>query len=226
MKINILTIFPNLYEEFINEAMMKKAVNNDIVTFNIIDFREYSDNKHSKVDDYVYGPGAGMLLTAQPIVNALKVNGLQDTFIINPSPRGQVFNQKMAFELSQLDEVTFIVGRYEGIDQRVIDKYVNKEVSIGDFVVTGGEIPSQAIIEAVVRLIPGVLNKNESFQTESFEDGLLEEDQYTRPAIFEDMEVPEVLLNGHHEQIKEWKLQNKIEVTKRNRKDLYDKYIK
>ncbi len=225
MKINIVTIFPELYTNFMNEAMIKKAIDKNLISFNIIDFRQYTVNKHKKVDDYVYGHGAGMLLTPQPIAEALKVNGLIGTHIINPSPRGEVFSQVKARKLSLEKEITFITGRYEGIDQRIIDKYVDEEVSIGDYILTGGEIPSQVMIEAIIRLIPGVLNTEESFEKESFEDFLLEEDQYTRPYEFEGMKVPDVLISGDHKKIDEWKLNKKISITKERRSDLYEKYI-
>ncbi|WOO86687.1 tRNA (guanosine(37)-N1)-methyltransferase TrmD [Mollicutes bacterium LVI A0039] len=223
MKINILTLFPGLYDSFMNEAIVKKAIDNNIVEFNIIDFREYSSNKHNKVDDYVFGGGAGMLITPQPLFDAIRANNLQDTHIINTSPRGNVFTQKRAFELSELEEITFMVGRYEGIDQRVIDTFVDEELSIGDYILMGGEIPSQVMLESIIRLLPGVLNNQVSFATDSFssEDHfLLEEDQYTRPAEFEGMQVPEVLLSGHHANIAKWKYENAYQITKQRRPEL------
>lgn len=226
MKINILTLFPGLYDSFMNEAIVKKAIDNGVIEFNIIDFREYSTNKHKKVDDYVFGGGAGMLITPQPLFDAIRQNGLEQTYIINTSPRGKVFTQKRAFELSEMDEITFMVGRYEGIDQRVIDTFVDEELSIGDYILMGGEIPSQVMLESIIRLIPGVLNNQVSFATDSFSSDdhfLLEEDQYTRPAEFEGMAVPEVLLSGHHAKIEEWKYQNAYQITKERRPDLLTK---
>ncbi len=226
MKINILTLFPGLYESFMNEAIVKRAIEKEIVEFNIIDFREYSTNKHKKVDDYVFGGGAGMLITPQPLFSAIRENGLENTHIINTSPRGKVFTQQRAFELSEMDEITFMVGRYEGIDQRVIDTFVDEELSIGDYILMGGEIPSQVMLESVIRLLPGVLNNSVSFATDSFssEDSyLLEEDMYTRPAEFEGMKVPDVLLSGHHANIQKWKYENAYEITKERRPDLIEK---
>lgn len=223
MKINILTLFPELYSGFLKEAIIGKAVERGIVEVNIIDFREYSDNKHRKVDDYVFGGGAGMLIKPQPLFAAIRENNLEDTHIINMSPRGKVFTQEQAKSLSEVAEITFLVGRYEGIDQRVIDTFVDEEISIGDFILMGGEIPSQVIIEAIVRLLPDVLNNEQSFATESFSpesEYLLEEDQYTRPAEYEGLAVPEVLLSGHHRLIEEWKLENRKKITSERRPDL------
>lgn len=226
MKINILTLFPGLYDSFMSEAIVAKAIEKGIVEFNIIDFREYSTNKHNKVDDYVFGGGAGMLIKPQPLFDAIRSNNLEATHIINTSPRGHVFTQKRAFELSELDEITFMVGRYEGIDQRVIDTFVDEELSIGDYILMGGEIPSQVMLESIIRLLPGVLNNQVSFATDSFSSDqhfLLEEDQYTRPANFEGLEVPEVLLSGHHANIQKWKYQNAYEITQERRADLIEK---
>lgn len=223
MKINILTLFPGLYQSFLQEAIIGKAVEKGTVEFNIIDFREYSQNKHKKVDDYVFGGGAGMLITPQPLFSAIRENKLENTHIINMSPRGKIYTQKRAKQLSEFDEITIMVGRYEGIDQRVINTFVNEEISIGDYILMGGEIPSQVVIESIVRLLPEVLNNEESFATESFSplsNYLLEEDQYTRPANFEGLEVPEILLSGHHRKIEEWKLDNRIKITNERRRDL------
>lgn len=225
MKINILTLFPGLYDSFMNEAIVQKAIEKGIVEFNVIDFREYSTNKHNKVDDYVFGGGAGMLIKPQPFFDAIRANKLEDTHIINTSPRGKVFTQDKAFELSELDEITFMVGRYEGIDQRVIDTFVDEELSIGDYILMGGEIPSQVMLESIIRLLPGVLNNAVSFETDTFssEDNfLLEEDQYTRPAEFEGMKVPDVLLSGHHANIEKWKYENAYQKTQERRPDLIE----
>ncbi len=225
MKINILTLFPGLYESFMNEAIVKRAIEKEIIEFNIIDFREYSTNKHKKVDDYVFGGGAGMLITPQPLFDAIRQNKLEHTHIINTSPRGHLFTQKRAFELSKFDEITFLVGRYEGIDQRVIDTFVDEELSIGDYILMGGEIPSQVMLESIIRLMPGVLNNQTSYITDSFSsegNRLLEEDMYTRPAEFEGLRVPEVLLSGHHANIEKWKNENAYQITKERRIDLIE----
>lgn len=226
MKINILTIFPGLYKSFMEEALISRAIDKGIIEFNIIDFREYSTNKHHKVDDYSFGPGAGMVLKCQPIEDAILANNLQLTPILNTTPRGQLFSQELAHKFAQMDEITFLVGRYEGIDQRVIDKYVDYELSIGDFILMGGEIPSQAMLESIIRLIPGVINNEESHQTESFENHLLEENQYTRPADYNGDCIPEILISGHHENIEKWKLENRIKITKERRPDLYEEYVR
>ncbi len=226
MKINILTLFPGLYDSFMNEAIVSKAIEKGIVEFNIIDFREYSTNKHNKVDDYVFGGGAGMLIKPQPLFDAIRQNNLENTHIINTSPRGKVFNQEHAFDLAKMDEITFMVGRYEGIDQRVIDTFVDEELSIGDYILMGGEIPSQVMLESIIRLLPGVLNNNVSFETDTFsspDSYLLEEDQYTRPAEFEGMSVPDVLLSGHHANIEKWKYENAMAKTEARRPDLAQK---
>ncbi len=209
-----------------NEAIVSKAIEKGIVEFNIIDFREYSTNKHNKVDDYVFGGGAGMLIKPQPLFDAIRQNNLENTHIINTSPRGKVFNQERAFDLAKMDEITFMVGRYEGIDQRVIDTFVDEELSIGDYILMGGEIPSQVMLESIIRLLPGVLNNNVSFETDTFsspDSYLLEEDQYTRPAEFEGMSVPDVLLSGHHANIEKWKYENAMAKTEERRPDLAQK---
>ena len=223
MKINILTIFPEMFDGWMNCGMVGIAKRNDIIEFNIIDFREYAENKHNKVDDYPFGGGEGMLLMAQPIDSAIMTNNLDKTNIIFPSPLGKVFNQEKADQLSKCSEITLIAGRYEGIDQRVLDMHVDEMISLGDFIITGGELAIQTILDAVIRLIPGVLNNGESFVKESFSDNLLEHPQYTRPREFKGMEVPEVLTNGNHKLIDEWKYQQSLSNTKKYRPDLLEK---
>ena len=223
MKINILTIFPEMFDGWMNCGMVGIAKRNDIIEFNIIDFREYAENKHNKVDDYPFGGGEGMLLMAQPIDSAIMANNLDKTNIIFPSPLGKVFNQEKADQLSKCSEITLIAGRYEGIDQRVLDMHVDEMISLGDFIITGGELAIQTILDAVIRLIPGVLNNGESFVKESFSDNLLEHPQYTRPREFKGMEVPEVLTNGNHKLIDEWKYQQSLSNTKKYRPDLLEK---
>ncbi len=224
MKINILTIFPELYNSFLCESIIGRAIASDKIEVKIIDIRDYTANKHKKVDDYLFGGGAGMLLTPGPIASAIESNNLSKTMIINTSPRGQVLTQALAKDLSEHQEITILVGRYEGIDQRIIDKYVNLEVSIGDYILTGGEIASQVIIESVVRLLPNVLSNCLSSLDESFTNGLLEEDHYTRPQNFEGLEVPSELLSGHHLNIAQWKIKNRLKKTYFNRPDLLDRY--
>ncbi len=222
MKINILTIFPEMFTGWKNTGMIAKALERDIVEINVIDFREYTTNKHKKVDDYPFGGGEGMLLMAQPIISALKENELVDSHVIFPSPKGPVLNQHKLEQLKELKEITLIAGRYEGVDQRVIDNYVDEEISLGDFIITGGELAIQTILDGVIRLLPGVLNNNVSFEQDSFSDGLLEHPQYTRPASYEGMDVPEVLLNGNHKLIEQFKREEKLKATYYNRPELLD----
>ena len=222
MKINILTLFPEMFDIF-NHSIVGKAREKGLIDIETINIRDYTMNKHKKVDDYPYGGGAGMVMSAQPVVDAIrdskKANKGKVIFL---GPRGKTFDQKMAEELSKEEELIFLCGHYEGIDQRAF-KEVDMEISLGDFVLTGGEMAAIPIIDSILRLIPGVLNKEESHQDESFSDGLLEYPQYTRPEVFEDERVPEVLLSGHHENIRKWRRLQSLLVTKERRNDLYKK---
>lgn len=222
MKINILTLFPEMFDIF-NHSIVGKAKEKGLIDIDAINIRDYTMNKHKKVDDYPYGGGAGMVMSAQPVVDAIrdskKANKGKVIFL---GPRGKTFDQKMAEELSKEEELIFLCGHYEGIDQRAF-KEVDMEISLGDFVLTGGEMAAIPIIDSILRLIPGVLNKEESHQDESFSDGLLEYPQYTRPEVFEDERVPEVLLSGHHENIRKWRRLQSLLVTKERRNDLYKK---
>lgn len=222
MKVNILTIFPNMFTGWMEEGMVAKAIKAGVVEINVIDFREYTSNKHKKVDAYPFGGGEGMLLTPQPLFDAIRQNKLENTHTVFPSPKGPRLNQKKLEELSQLDEITLIAGRYEGVDQRVIDTYVDEQISLGDFIITGGELAIETIMDGVIRLLPGVLNNNVSYEQDSFSDGLLEHPQYTRPSNFEGLEVPEVLLNGNHKLIEEWKRTEKLKATYQIRPDLLE----
>ncbi len=224
IKINILTIFPNLYEAFVAETIINKAIQKDKLEINVIDIREYSKNKHKKVDDYPYGGGEGMLLMVQPIDDAIIENNLSSSKMIYTSPKGKTIDQNMLYDLSKEEEITILVGRYEGVDQRVLDKYEFEEVSIGDFILTGGDLVAQIIVDGVSRLLPGVLNNEQSIVADTFTQELLEHPQYTRPEVYDGMKVPEVLLSGHHKNIEEWKLNQQIKETKSKRKDLYDEY--
>ncbi len=224
IKINILTIFPNLYEAFVAETIINKAIQKDKLEINVIDIREYSKNKHKKVDDYPYGGGEGMLLMVQPIDDAIIENNLSSSKMIYTSPKGKTIDQNMLYDLSKEEEITILVGRYEGVDQRVLDKYEFEEVSIGDFILTGGDLVAQIIVDGVSRLLPGVLNNEQSIVADTFTQELLEHPQYTRPEVYDGMKVPEVLLSGHHKNIEEWKLKQQIKETKSKRKDLYDEY--
>ncbi|WP_044329525.1 tRNA (guanosine(37)-N1)-methyltransferase TrmD [Metamycoplasma hominis] len=220
MKINILTLFPDYLNAFCNQSIIAKALELGHIEINIINFRDYSLDKHHKVDDSPYGGGAGMLLQIEPIDLALQP--LKNSHKILLSPQGKVFSQKKAHELAKLNEITLICGHYEGFDER-ITKLVDEEISIGDFILTGGEIAAMAISEAVARLIPGVLRKN-SYENESFEgNGLLDYPQYTRPAVYKGMKVPKILLSGNHLEIEKWRLKKAREITRKKRPELLKK---
>ncbi|MDI4567590.1 MAG: tRNA (guanosine(37)-N1)-methyltransferase TrmD [Mycoplasma sp.] len=216
MIINLITLFPNFFDKFINESIIKRAIERKIVKINLIDLRDFAINKWGKVDDKPFGGGPGLLIRIEPLVGALsKCNGLK----ILLTPKGKVLNQEKVKELAEFKEITLIAGHYEGFDQR-INNYIDQEISIGDFVLTGGEIPAMAIMDAIIRLVPGVINKN-SIEDESFEkNNLLEPPQYTRPREFQGLKVPEVLISGHHKNIMEWKEEQALEITKQKRPDL------
>ena len=222
MKINILTLFPEMFDIF-NHSIIGKAKDKGIVDISPINIRDFTLNKHKKVDDYPYGGGAGMVMTPQPLVDSIRHCKKENKGkVIFLGPRGKTFNQKMAMELSKEEELIFICGHYEGIDERVY-KYIDLEISLGDFILTGGEMAAIPVIDSVLRLKNGVLGKEESYEDESFSDGLLEYPQYTRPEEFEGDKVPEVLLSGHHENIRKWRRAQSLTITKERRKDLYDK---
>ncbi|WP_294351824.1 tRNA (guanosine(37)-N1)-methyltransferase TrmD [uncultured Clostridium sp.] len=222
MKISVLTLFPEMFSIF-NNSIIGRAQENKLVTLDYVNIRDYTLNKHKKVDDYPYGGGAGMVMTPQPIVDSIRAcKKYNNGKVIFLGPRGKTFNQKIATELSKEEELIFICGHYEGIDERVY-KYIDMEISLGDFVLTGGEMAAIPVIDSVLRLIPGVLGKEESFMDESYSDGLLEYPQYTRPEEFEGDTVPKVLLSGHHENIRKWRRKQSLLITKERRKDLYKK---
>ncbi|MHA0272476.1 tRNA (guanosine(37)-N1)-methyltransferase TrmD [Mycoplasma sp. 48589B] len=200
MKINFLTLFPNYFEPFINESIVKRAKEKELVDFSVVDFREFSQDKHRKVDDEIYGGGHGLLLQVEPIDLALDSLPNRGGYKILVSPQGKTFTQEIAQELSQYDQITFISGRYEGFDERVVE-LVDLELSIGDYVLTGGELPSMVMADSIIRLLPGVI-KEESHIYDSFQGiGLLDYPQYTRPREYKGMKVPEVLFSGDHKKI-------------------------
>lgn len=222
MKINILTLFPDMFDIF-SHSIMGRAMENNILDIKAIDIRDYTLSKHKKVDDAPYGGGAGMVIAPQPVVDALKaVKENNKGKVIFLGPRGKTFNQKLAGELVKEKELIFVCGHYEGIDERVY-KYFDMEISLGDFVLTGGEMAAIPVIDSICRLIPGVLGKEESFQEESFYDGTLEYPQYTRPVEFEGDRVPDVLISGHHENIRKWRRKQSLLITKERRPDLFKK---
>ena len=223
MKIDILTLFPEMFEGFINSSIIKRAINDKKVEINLINFRDFSKDPHHKVDDTPYGGGAGMVLTVQPIYDALESVKTKDSKVILLTPDGEVYNEKKAYELKEYKHLIIICGHYEGFDDR-IRSLVDIELSIGDYVLTGGEIPAMAISDSIIRLIPGVIDE-ESFTNDSFnpDNNLLDYPTYTKPREFMGMKVPDVLVNGNHEEIKKYRLEEQIKKTKEKRPDLLDK---
>lgn len=226
MRFDVLTLFPEFFSEFNKWSIIGRAIEKSLVEINYVDIRDFSTNKHRKVDDYPYGGGQGMVMTPEPVVKAIESVKNSDSKVVYLSPQGTVFNQQKAMEMKNWNHIILIAGHYEGIDNRIIENFVDEEISIGDFVLTGGEVPAQIIIESVTRLVDGVLSSEESFIDESHTDGLLEYPQYTRPEVFRDLAVPEVLLSGNHEKIRLWREEQALENTKLKRPDLYEKYIR
>ena len=221
MKIDILSLFPNMFNGFLNESIIKRAIEKNLVEINIIDFREYSTDPHHKVDDYQYGGGSGMVLMIEPIYNCLQKIKTEDSKIILMTPQGLTYNQKLAYSLKEEKHLIIICGHYEGFDER-IRSLVDMEISIGDYVLTGGEIPSMVITDSITRLLSNVI-KEESHINDSFNDNLLDYPVYTKPVDFMGMKVPDVLLSGHHENIKKWKQEQSLKRTKERRPDLLEK---
>lgn len=226
MKIDILTLFPNMFEGPLTESIVGKAAERGIVVIETLNFRDYADNKHKTVDDYPFGGGAGMLLKVQPIADALedverKAPGTKKRIIL-VDPAGKQFDQKMAEEFSHEEHLVFVCGHYEGYDERIKSR-VTDEVSIGDFILTGGELGAMVMIDAVVRLLPDALGNAQSNQTDSFSTGLLEHPQYTRPRDFRGEEVPEVLFSGNHAKIAEWQAKESLRKTWERRPDMLEK---
>ena len=224
MKITILTLFPEVFEGFFSTSIPLLAKEKGLLDVNIINFRDYTTDKHHKCDDEPYGGGAGMVLKPEPLFKALKSIDATSKRVIYPTPSGKLFNQSIAKELSSEKELVFIAGHYEGLDQRVIDAFVTDELSIGDYVLSSGETAILVMIDAIYRLIDEVISP-ESLVEESFNDSLLEYPQYTRPQEYEGMRVPEVLLSGNHKQINDWRYKKRLEKTIKNRIDLMSKNI-
>ncbi|MEH7387050.1 tRNA (guanosine(37)-N1)-methyltransferase TrmD [Bacillus sp. JJ1521] len=227
MKIDILTLFPNMFNGVLGESILKKAQEKEKVSFRVVNFREYADNKHQKVDDYPYGGGAGMVLMPQPIFDA--VEDLTKQTVTKPKvillcPQGERFTQQKAENLAKEEHLIFICGHYEGYDERIREHLSTEEISIGDFVLTGGELAAMVISDSVVRLLPGVLGNEDSPVLDSHSTGLLEHPHYTRPADFRGMTVPEVLLSGNHMHIEEWREKESLRRTYKRRPDLLEKY--
>ena len=220
MQFDVLTLFPEMFEP-LNESIIGKAKEKGLININLINIRDFSKNKHKKVDDTPYGGGAGMVMMPDVVYDAYKSLNSKDAKVIYMSPKGQKLDQKKVVELSKEKHIVLLCGHYEGIDQRVIDEIVDEEISIGDYVLTGGELPAMILIDSVSRYIEGVL-KNDSTKEESFSEGLLEYPQYTRPEIFNGNKVPEVLLSGHHENIDKWRREQSLIITKKKRPDLLE----
>lgn len=239
MNFHILTLFPEMVMQGLHTSILKRAVEKEYINIEAVNIRDYTLDKHGKVDDYIYGGGAGMLMQAQPVFDAYKaveaqiLTGQRETAetvdstgkkmprVIYVTPQGKTFHQQMAQELSKEEDLIFLCGHYEGIDERVLEEIVTDYVSIGDYVLTGGELPAMVMIDAIARLVPGVLHNEESAATESFSEYLLEYPQYSRPEIWQDKKVPEILLSGNHAKIEQWRLEQSIERTKILRPDLY-----
>ena len=225
MKIKILTIFPEMFESVMNASILGRAREQGLIEVECIDIRPFSDRKHKNTDDYPFGGGAGMVMLAQPIMDAMK-HAMGDEFHgkrIYMGPRGTTLTTAKARQLAQEEELILLCGHYEGVDQRALDACIDEEISIGDYILTGGELAAMVLTDCVARFIPGVLGSSESPEEESFSDGLLEYPQYTRPREIEGMEVPEVLLSGDHAKIRAWRRMESLKATKRFRPDLLEK---
>jgi tRNA (guanine37-N1)-methyltransferase len=230
MFFEILTLFPSMFEGAFSDSIIKRAVEKNLITIRLVNFRDFAGNKHNIVDDYPYGGDPGMLIKPEPVARAItdSKDRLKEYApkVIFMSPRGEPLTHRIAEELSTEQSLILLCGRYKGIDQRVIDHHVDREISIGDYVLSGGEIPAMALIDAVTRLIPGVLGNIDSAGCDSFFNGLLSPPNYTRPEVFEGVTVPDILLSGHHEHIRAWQLEQAIAATKLQRPDLWLEYSK
>ncbi len=223
MRIDILTLFPEMFAP-LKTSLLGKATEKNLLVINIINIRDYSKDKHKKCDDYPYGGGAGLLMMVQPIADAFRaIEGYKNAHKIYMSPKGKKFTQKEVIRLSKIEHIILLCGHYEGIDERVIDEFIDEEISIGDFVLTGGEIPAMAVVDAVARFVPNVLGSEESVKEESFSSNYLEYPQYTRPEVFEEKSVPKVLTSGNHKLILDWQKEQSIRITKSRRPDLLKK---
>ena len=228
-RFHILTLFPEMVMDGLNTSIIGRAIEAGLLEINAVNIRDYSTNKHMKVDDYPYGGGAGLVMQPEPVYRAyedLTKDMKKKPRVVYLTPQGTTFHQEMAKEFAKEEELVFLCGHYEGIDERVLEEIVTDYVSIGDYVLTGGELPAMVMIDSISRLVPGVLHNDDSAGDESFENGLLEYPQYTRPPVFLDKEVPEVLLSGHHENIRKWRHEQSVKRTKERRPDLWETYEK
>ncbi len=237
MHFHIMTLFPEMVLDGLRTSIIGRAEDKGYISIEAVNIRDHTTDKHKKVDDYTYGGGAGMLMQAQPVYDCWRAlderiagrkqeQNVQKTRVIYVTPQGEVFSQRKAAELSMEEDLIFLCGHYEGIDERVLDEIVTDYISIGDYVLTGGELPAMVMIDAIARLVPGVLNNGESAQTESHADGLLEYPQYSRPEVWHEKRVPDVLLSGHHANIEKWRLEQALKRTRERRPDMYEAYIR
>ena len=233
MRFHILTLFKDMVKDGLNTSILGRAMEKNLIETNVVDIRDYTLDKHKKVDDYPYGGGAGMLMQAQPVYDAyqavlseIKEKTDKSPRVIYVTPRGTTFSQEMARHLAKEDDVVILCGHYEGIDERVLEEIVTDYVSIGDYVLTGGELPAMVMVDCISRLVPGVLNNAASSVDESFSDGLLEYPQYSRPEVWNGRKVPDILLSGHHANIEKWRHEQALEMTKKHRPDMYEEYVK
>lgn len=233
MRFHILTLFKDMVTDGLNTSILGRAIEKNLIELNVVDIRDYTLDKHKKVDDYPYGGGAGMLMQAQPVYDAYQAVLREITAktdkkprVVYVTPRGTTFSQEMAREFAQEEDLVILCGHYEGIDERVLEEIVTDYVSIGDYVLTGGELPAMVMVDCISRLVPGVLNNAASSVDESFSDGLLEYPQYSRPEVWNGKKVPDVLLSGHHANIEKWRHEQALEMTKKHRPDMYKEYMK
>lgn len=230
MQIHVITAFPKTFDGFMDESILKRAIQNEQVSITLHHIRDYATDKHQQIDDYPYGGGPGMILKAEPIFTCIEdvrqKYDLNDTKVTLMTPAGEKYDQKKAVELSLRDSMILLCGHYKGIDQRVIDEMVDEEISIGDYVLTGGELAAMIIMDSVVRLLPGVIGDIDSAVTDSFQTELLDHPHYTRPVEFRGKKVPDVLMSGNHTNIEKWREDKALEITKTRRPDLYQKYVK
>lgn len=241
MNFHVMTLFPDMVMAGLSDSIIGRAVSKGLLSIEAVNIRDFANNRHNKVDDYTYGGGAGMLMQAEPvylcwqdIMDRIRQRRIADgkqsddgngVRVVYMTPQGRVFDQAMARELSREEDLILLCGHYEGIDERVLSEIVTDNVSVGDYVLTGGEIPAMIVVDAVSRLIPQVLHNDTSSELESFSDGLLEYPQYSRPEIWHDMRVPEVLLSGDHAKVDRWRHEQSLERTRQRRPDLYEKYM-
>lgn len=225
IKITILTLFPEFIDSIRNYGVLGKAIEKGIIELEVLNIRDFSKDKHNKVDDEIYGGGAGMLMAVQPVFDAINFSKKDNSKVLFLSPQGEVLTQNKCKELSKNEHLIFLCGHYEGIDSRIVNNFVDEEISVGDYVVTGGEIPAMLLMDAVCRMVDGVLGNSESAPTDSHYNSLLQYDVFTRPRDFNGLKVPEVLLGGNHKEIEKWREKSSLENTKKKRPDLYEKYI-